>query len=110
MLRNEQGHPPVYRPFLILLDLKMPRMDGIQFLRELRRDKHLSDSIVFVLTTSNSDADKVAAYRHNVAGYLLKNDAGEGFVKLVELLKDYVVAVQFPPPPESVRDTWTPYG
>lgn len=110
MLRGEDGHQPLPRPYLILLDLKMPRMDGIQFLREIRRDERLSDSIIFVLTTSNSDEDKVAAYKQHIAGYLLKSDAGEGFLKLVKMLERFVVTVQFPPSPASVADTWTPYS
>ncbi len=97
MLRGEDGFPPFPRPFLILLDLNMPRMNGIQFLDELRKDPELHSSIVFVLTTSNADKDKVAAYEKNVAGYLLKSNAGTDFLSVLQLLENYVISVQFPP-------------
>jgi len=97
MLRGEAGHKTVPRPYLILLDLKMPRMGGIQFLHELRADPALRDSIVFVLTTSDDDRDKVAAYENNVAGYLLKQDVGDDFMHTIRLLDCFTISVQFPP-------------
>ena len=57
---------------IVLLDLNMPRMNGIEFLRELRRDRELSATPVVVLTTSNDDRDKIEAYQLNIAGYLVK--------------------------------------
>ena len=63
----------VARPFLILLDLNMPRMGGLEFIRTVRADPELCDSVVFVLTTSKSDEDLAAAYRAHVAGYMVKS-------------------------------------
>lgn len=97
MLRGEDGHTKVPQPNLILLDLNMPRMNGLQFLKELREDAALCDSIVFILTTSNSDEDRVAAYKHHIAGYLVKSEAGVSFLRAVQLLERYVLSVQFPP-------------
>ena len=57
---------------LILLDLNMPKMNGIEFLQALRADPELAATPVVVLTTSNDDQDKIDAYNLNVAGYLLK--------------------------------------
>src|SRR5437763_13518330 len=57
---------------LVLLDLNMPGMNGIEFLRELRADPDLKLTPVVVLTTSNDERDKVHAYDFNVAGYLVK--------------------------------------
>ena len=95
-LRGTNGRARLPRPYLILLDVNMPRMDGIELLGALRADRSLHDSIVFVLTTSKSDEDKIAAYRANVAGYIVKSDVGAGFLNLIELLDHYWKIVQFP--------------
>lgn len=79
----------VQKPYLILLDLNMPRMNGIEFLRELRSDANLSKAIVFVLTTSNARDDKVQAFEHNIAGYIVKGKAEQGFIDAAELLERY---------------------
>lgn len=71
-LRGENGRDQVLPPFVILLDLNMPRMDGIEFLGELRADPALSNSIVYVLTTSAAQKDKLQAYAHNVDGFITK--------------------------------------
>lgn len=87
MLRGEEAYDPVRRPYVILLDLNMPRMNGLDFLDHLRRDADLKDSVVFVLTTSNSDRDRLASYAKFVAGYLLKSDADDEFNQLVRELR-----------------------
>ena len=75
-------------------------MNGIEFLRVLRADPQLKTSVVFVLTTSNSDEDKLAAYCEQVAGYLLKTRAGADFADLVAMLNAYWRIVE--PPPEAL--------
>jgi len=97
-LRGDSENPPFPRPCLILLDLNMPRMNGIEFLQELRNDPDLCDSIVFVLTTSDAERDKIQAYQQNVAGYLVKSRLGDGFSDLIGLLNLYCKCVEFPPP------------
>ncbi|HEU5073155.1 MAG TPA: response regulator [Polyangiaceae bacterium] len=87
----------VRRPFVVLLDLNLPRMNGLEFLAELRADPELNDSVVFVLTTSKRDEDKVAAYRQQVAGYMVKSEIGEACTKLVDMLSAYWRIVQLPP-------------
>ena len=86
----------IRRPYVILLDLNLPRLSGLEFLRELRGDPRLGDSVVFVLTTSKRDEDKVSAYRHHVAGYMVKGEVGEGFLRLVDMLGAYWRIVQLP--------------
>ncbi|AZQ09158.1 response regulator [Shewanella khirikhana] len=82
--------------FIILLDLNMPRMNGLEFLAALRADPHLSSSVVFVLTTSRSDEDKVAAYSFNVAGYLVKHNINEEFSNIINMLEGYWRIVELP--------------
>lgn len=86
----------VSRPFIILLDLNMPKMGGLEMLEELRGDKNLSNSIVFVLTTSKDDEDKVAAYNKNIAGYIVKDKLQNSFEDLVKLLDFYWRIVELP--------------
>lgn len=95
-LRGE-GDVKVAHPFLVLLDINMPRMNGIEFLQELRADPDLTRAVVFVLTTSDREEDKVAAYDNHVAGYILKSRAGEDFLEVVRLLRVYWRLVEFPP-------------
>ncbi len=89
----------VQRPYLILLDLNMPRMNGIEMLIELRQDPALCSSVVFVLTTSQDDEDKFAAYNKNVAGYIVKKQVGDGFMRVMEMLDHYWRVVELPVTP-----------
>ena len=93
MLRD--GRVPRERR-LVLLDLNMPRMNGIEFLRELRGDPTLHAISVVVLTTSNDDRDRIDAYDLNVAGYLLKPVAFLDFVELMAALNRYWSLVKMP--------------
>jgi CheY-like chemotaxis protein len=86
----------VDKPFLILLDLNMPRMGGLELLTELRNDKDLKRSVVFILTTSKADEDKLAAYDKNIAGYIVKERLQYGFDELVKLLDHYWRIVELP--------------
>jgi CheY-like chemotaxis protein len=86
--------PPTRR--LILLDLNMPKMNGIEFLRELRKDPVLSPTTVVVLTTSNEDRDRVEAYRLNVSGYLLKPVTFTTFAEVMAALNKYWTLQEMP--------------
>ena len=81
---------------LVLLDLNMPKMNGIEFLRELRKDPSLRPTPVVVLTTSDGDRDKVQAYDLNVAGYLLKPVTFVNFVDVMAALNKYWALVELP--------------
>jgi CheY-like chemotaxis protein len=96
MLRGENGHPPIMRPYIVILDLNMPRMDGLEFLTELRKDPNHHAAVVFVLTTSKADEDRAASYDKNVAGYIVKSDVGEGFLNMINLLDCYWRVVLLP--------------
>lgn len=74
---------------LVLLDLNMPKMGGIEFLREVRADPQLRSLTVIVLTTSDDERDKVEAYHLNVAGYILKPVTFAAFVEAIAKLNEY---------------------
>ena len=92
MLRNNK----IEKPYIILLDLQMPRMNGIEFLKEIRNDAELSSSVIFVLTTSDSEEDIVKSYNFQVAGYLVKDEMGTDFLEVINLLEGYWKVVHLP--------------
>ncbi len=95
-LREKVESAPYDLPKIILLDLNMPKMGGIEFLRELRNDVQLKHLSVFVMTTSNEDKDKVDAYNLNVAGYILKPLSLDRFIEAVSALNNYWNLCEFP--------------
>ena len=96
-LRGEDGHERVPRPYLVLLDINLPRMNGIEFLQDLRRDEELARSVVFVVTTSDRAEDKIAAYDNQVAGYIHKSSVGKDYHGLANLIDAYWRVVDLPP-------------
>ncbi len=97
MLRGEAGAKAIPRPFIILLDLNMPQMNGLEFLNEVRRDETLHDSIVFIITTSNDPVDIKSAYEKNIAGYIVKTGSKQGFERSIHMLAEYQSTVCLPP-------------
>ncbi len=93
MLRN--GEVPSERR-IVLLDLNMPRLNGIEFLRVIRADPALRGLPVVVLTTSDDDRDKIDAYDLNVAGYLLKPVTVGTFVEVMAAVNNYWTLVELP--------------
>lgn len=81
---------------LVLLDLNMPKMNGIEFLRELRADPKLHGTSVVVLTTSNEERDKVEAFQFNVAGYMIKPVTFTKFVEIMATINKYWLLVEMP--------------
>ncbi len=96
-LQGPDGPALRRRPLLILLDLDLPRLSGLEFLDALRSDPQLSGATVFVLTLSDRTEDKLAAYDRQVAGYLLKTKLGENFSLLPQLLRTYCRLVSLQP-------------
>jgi CheY-like chemotaxis protein len=90
-LRGELGKPSIIPTDrrLILLDLNMPKMNGLEFLQELRADPTIRHIPVVVLTTSNEERDRVKAYDFNVAGYIIKPVTFNIFVELMVALNKY---------------------
>lgn len=97
ILQNKHPDKTIRLPYIVLLDINMPRMDGFEFLDAIRADPILKPTIVFMLTTSGLDSDRARAYDKNIAGYLVKSSVGEQFKYLFALLQDYCAAVRPPP-------------
>lgn len=81
---------------LVLLDLNMPKMGGIEFLQELRSDQQLRATPVVVMTTSNQDKDRLEAYNLNIAGYLLKPVTFASFIEIMATLNSYWMLCEMP--------------
>ena len=97
LLNHWQLHEfPRLKNLLILLDLNMPKMGGIEFLKEIRQDPDLTFLSVFVMTTSNEDGDKIDAFNLNVAGYILKPLSMDRFISAVSTLNSYWALCEFP--------------
>jgi CheY-like chemotaxis protein len=96
ILKGANGKEKPTGPYLLLVDLNMPRMNGIQFVQAIRADEELRHSLAFILTTSKRDDDKAAAYDLNVAGYIVKATAGTDFLNLVHLVDCYWRIVEIP--------------
>jgi CheY-like chemotaxis protein len=95
-LRGQNGRQKVPSPCLVLLDLNMPRMGGIEFLEEVRGDPALRSTLIFVMTTSAADEDRMRAYDKNVAGYVLKHSVGQNFLESISMLEHYWRVIEFP--------------
>jgi CheY-like chemotaxis protein len=89
------GDVPLHR-LLVLLDLNMPRMNGIEFLRELRSDVELRHLPVVVLTTSDDERDRIEAYHLNVAGYIVKPVTFMNFCDAMSTLNKYWQLAEMP--------------
>lgn len=89
------GEVPIRR-LLVLLDLNMPKMNGIEFLRELRKDDDLRPLPVVILTTSDDERDRIEAYNLNVAGYIVKPVTFLSFVEAMATLNEYWTLVELP--------------
>jgi len=97
MLRGTNGQKMLDpTPRIILLDINMPKMNGLEFLKELRNDKDLHTISVFIMTTSNDDKDRFEAYNYNVAGYIVKPISFENFVQAVSILNNFWQICEMP--------------
>lgn len=96
VLQAKSNSPHIDPPYLILLDINMPKMSGLELLEEIRKDSRLHDSVIFILTTSAADKDRVSAYRNQVAGYIIKSKAGPEYCHLSAMLNHYRKTVTLP--------------
>jgi two-component system, chemotaxis family, response regulator Rcp1 len=88
-LRREGAYADAPTPDIVLLDLNMPRMDGIEVLREINKDERLAHHVVVVLTSSDADEDVLRSYQLRCSSYLVKPINFDGFAKMIQSLGDY---------------------
>ncbi|SFC44212.1 Response regulator receiver domain-containing protein [Marinospirillum celere] len=81
-----QGQP---KPDLILLDLNMPRMDGREFLKQIKQNKDFRAIPIVVLTTSDAETDVYASYDQGAAGFIVKPVSIDDFVHQIQKLENY---------------------
>ncbi|WP_459910561.1 response regulator [Desulfotomaculum defluvii] len=84
-------------PSIILLDINMPKMNGIEFLREIRKDRQLRSIPVVVLTTSDEERDINDAFKYNTAGYIVKPLSLPKFEDAISVLNLYWTLSELPP-------------
>jgi len=97
MLLGTNGKQKLMPPYILLVDVRMPRLDGLGLVRRIRSNKALQRTIIFVLTTSDSDRDRAEAYDAHVAGYIVKSNVPDQFHALARML-DYYLTIVAPPP------------
>jgi len=96
ILRGESSDTGLLPPYLVTLDINMPRMDGFEFLSEVRSDPNLHRAVIFVLSTSDAPDDVATAYDSNVAGYIVKDNLGDSFVKALDMIDTFSKVVELP--------------
>ncbi len=84
------------RPYVILLDINMPRMNGHEFLAELRATEALKSARVFVFTTSDSHADVTRAYQNNANGYFVKPNRSSELTDMLKTLQEFLAICKVP--------------
>jgi CheY-like chemotaxis protein len=96
--------PDVEIPCIILLDLNMPRMNGIEFLKVIKQDDSLKSIPVIVLTTSNEECDVVESFRLCVAGYIVKPVDYKKFVEAIRTIDLYWTLSELPERDSEVKN------
>ena len=96
ILRDHDPVTGLKRPYVVLLDLNMPRMNGIEFLKELRQDARINDTPVFVLTTSDHRQDVQAAHQQNICGYIVKPLERSQMLDALSMLNTYWTVCELP--------------
>jgi len=97
LLLGTNGETKLRAPYLLLVDIRMPRLDGLALVRAIRSNPTLHRIIIFILTSSDADRDRIAAYDAHVAGYIVKSHAPEHYKALAAMLEYYLLIVSPPP-------------
>jgi CheY-like chemotaxis protein len=101
ILLGTNGKTKLQPPYLLLVDIRMPRLDGLGLVRAIRSNPILQRTVIFILTTSDSDRDQAAAYDAHVAGYIVKASSQDQFLRLAQMIEYYLLIVS---PPQDVAN------
>lgn len=99
--RGRFADRPSGNPVLVLLDLKMPKVDGLEVLRTIKSDEKLRTTPVVMLTSSREEQDVVRSYRLGINAYVVKPVDFQSFIEAVKQLGAFW-AIHNEPPPSSV--------
>lgn len=91
-LKNKQTN----RPCIILLDLNMPRMNGLEFLEQVKKDDQTKSIPIVVLTTSTEHKDRLESFNHSVAGYMVKPLEYGKFLDMMRAISRYWTTSELP--------------
>jgi two-component system, chemotaxis family, response regulator Rcp1 len=89
MLRREGPHADLPLPDLVLLDINLPILSGIEVLQQIKSDPQLRVVPVLILTTSRADSDVLTCYTLNANTYLVKPSDFDQFTRMMALVQDY---------------------
>jgi CheY-like chemotaxis protein len=96
---------PNHQPRLILLDLKLPKVDGLEVLRQLKNDPRLKSIPIVILTSSREERDLVESYKLGVNSYIQKPVDFDQFREMIKEVGLYWLVVNQPPPPQAFRQS-----
>lgn len=96
--RGAHADAPIAPPALVLLDIKMPKVDGIEVLRQIKTDPHLKLTPVVMLTSSREEADLIRSYELGVNAYVVKPVEFADFMEAVRQLRGFWAVVNEVPP------------
>lgn len=96
--RNEFAERPVGNPAVVLLDLKLPKIDGLEVLRMVRDDEMIGRTPIVLLTSSCEERDVIAGYKLGVNAYVVKPVAFSEFVQAIQNLGVFWAVLNQPPP------------
>lgn len=97
--RGRYANLPPGNPVLVLLDLKMPKVDGLEVLRTIKADDALRTTPVVMLTSSREEQDIVRSYRLGINAYVVKPVDFHSFIEAVKNLGTFWTLHNEPPPP-----------
>lgn len=85
-LINKSNQENPNTPHILLIDINMPKMNGLELIRKIHNSNNRNNNLIFVFSGSKSDEEKLRAYDFNITGYISKDRAGKDFHRLAQIL------------------------